>query len=329
MSRQTCASCKHRLPKSLCGFSKSPFYEQNIEQGETTCEYFEENPAIQYMTDALQMAMEGGGDSGQIIEKYEKALEIGLPEDDEVATKVCLGDEYAKIALNSDNANSSPEASTAIQHIETAIQIDKRGSYNFFLKPANRSLLQKYDVLTAIRATSYQERNDVNGAITYAKEKIEALSYLPSPPMLMTLSQLAGFYVDQDKYDEAEHCSQQILNAEPVVPNSQTEQGLRERAQKTIEGMREIKEELSKPQSSGGGCYIATACYGSYDAPEVMTLRQFRDETLSKSLWGKLFIKGYYAYSPSLASWLGERKAINALIKKYVLDKLVSRIREQ
>lgn len=311
MSRQTCVSCKHRLPKSLCGLSKSPFYEQKIEQGETTCEYFEENPAIQYMIDGLQMAMEGEVDSGQLTEKYEKALEIGLPEDDELATKVCLGDEYAKIALNSDDANSSPEASTAIQHIETAIQIDKRGSYNFFLKPANRSLLQKYDGLTAIRATSYQERNDLNGAITYAKEKIEALSYLPSPPLLMTLSQLAGFYVDQDKYDEAEHCSQQILNAEPVVPNSPTEQGLRERAQKTIEGMREIKEELSKPENSGGGCYIATACYGSYDAPEVQILRTFRDKKLVSSCWGRCFIRLYYRYSPYWANKLHQHNGIN------------------
>ena len=27
-------------------------------------------------------------------------------------------------------------------------------------------------------------------------------------------------------------------------------------------------------------CFIATACYGNYNAPEVLALRQFRDEKL-------------------------------------------------
>ena len=31
------------------------------------------------------------------------------------------------------------------------------------------------------------------------------------------------------------------------------------------------------------GCYIATCVYGSYDCPEVWTLRRFRDDTLAKS----------------------------------------------
>ena len=46
--------------------------------------------------------------------------------------------------------------------------------------------------------------------------------------------------------------------------------------------------------SRSSGCYIATMAYGNYDHPQVMILRQFRDEVLSKSQFGKWFIKTYY-----------------------------------
>jgi hypothetical protein len=48
-------------------------------------------------------------------------------------------------------------------------------------------------------------------------------------------------------------------------------------------------------------CFVATAVYGSYDAPEVMKLRQFRDEVLRKTSTGRTFITWYYRYGPYLA----------------------------
>ena len=63
--------------------------------------------------------------------------------------------------------------------------------------------------------------------------------------------------------------------------------------------------EPDKPRSEGG-CYIATSVYGSYDAPEVWTLRRFRDETLADTWYGRLFIKAYYAVSPTLVRLFGD-----------------------
>lgn len=53
------------------------------------------------------------------------------------------------------------------------------------------------------------------------------------------------------------------------------------------------------------GCYIATAVYGSYDCPEVWTLRRFRDDILSTKWYGKAFIRVYYAVSPILVKMFG------------------------
>ena len=63
-----------------------------------------------------------------------------------------------------------------------------------------------------------------------------------------------------------------------------------------------------KNKKTKQGCYIATAVYGSYDCPEVWTLRRFRDYYLSNNLLGKIFIKSYYAISPTLVRLFGNYK---------------------
>ena len=56
-----------------------------------------------------------------------------------------------------------------------------------------------------------------------------------------------------------------------------------------------VKEDL--PQKRGG-CYVASAVYGSYDCPEVWVLRRFRDQTLMSTVFGKAFVHTYYVLSP-------------------------------
>ena len=56
------------------------------------------------------------------------------------------------------------------------------------------------------------------------------------------------------------------------------------------------------------GCYVATCVYGSYDCPPVWTLRRFRDYYLAKTWYGRLFIRLYYAVSPTMVRWLGEKE---------------------
>lgn len=58
--------------------------------------------------------------------------------------------------------------------------------------------------------------------------------------------------------------------------------------------------------ASSGGCYVATAVYGSYDCPEVWTLRRFRDYTLAETWYGRAFIHTYYAISPTIVKWFGK-----------------------
>ncbi len=70
------------------------------------------------------------------------------------------------------------------------------------------------------------------------------------------------------------------------------------------------------------GCYIATCIYGSYDCPQVWTLRRFRDRNLRKSWFGRIFIKIYYAVSPTLVKIFGDKILFKAFGKR-LLDVLV------
>jgi hypothetical protein len=74
------------------------------------------------------------------------------------------------------------------------------------------------------------------------------------------------------------------------------------------------------------GCYIATMVYKDYDAEEVITLRNFRDNVLAKNILGKFFIKIYYMTSPFFVRIFEKNDAINNIIKKE-LDRIVNRIK--
>jgi len=80
----------------------------------------------------------------------------------------------------------------------------------------------------------------------------------------------------------------------------------------------------SARKSPNAGCFIATACYGSAGAEEVIRLRRFRDERLLPTLLGRAFVAVYYLVSPHLAAWLAHHPNLAATIRRWLLDPLVS-----
>jgi len=64
-----------------------------------------------------------------------------------------------------------------------------------------------------------------------------------------------------------------------------------------------------------GGCFIATAAYGSSIHPHLDILRDFRDKYLMPNGFGRKLVELYYRYSPSIAGFIGEHKLLKAAVR--------------
>lgn len=93
------------------------------------------------------------------------------------------------------------------------------------------------------------------------------------------------------------------------------------------EAIRILNGDQSKTQSSSGGCYVATSIYGSYDCPQVWTLRRYRDDMLAASWYGRAFIRIYYAVSPIVVRWFGQKNWFKKMWQSK-LDKMVKQLND-
>ncbi len=90
------------------------------------------------------------------------------------------------------------------------------------------------------------------------------------------------------------------------------------------------KKHPSKDSStkSNGGCYVATCVYGSYDCPQVWTLRRFRDNILASTWYGRIFIRIYYVVSPNMVKWFGHTVWFKKMWRGK-LDQFVSKLQSE
>lgn len=87
----------------------------------------------------------------------------------------------------------------------------------------------------------------------------------------------------------------------------------------------EAEQKGSKQNKNKKGCYVATCVYGSYDCPQVWTLRRYRDNFLARNPIGRTFIKTYYAISPTAVKLFGDYRWFRSILKK-PLDRWVSEL---
>ncbi len=99
-------------------------------------------------------------------------------------------------------------------------------------------------------------------------------------------------------------------------------------AKENIDVLEKSKEEKLYPfeeRLRKKKCYIATCVYGTYDCPQVFTLRRYRDYVLDKKIAGKIFIRTYYILSSAAVKLFGKAKWFKKICKKR-LDPMVIKL---
>ena len=69
---------------------------------------------------------------------------------------------------------------------------------------------------------------------------------------------------------------------------------------------------------SGGGCFIATAAYGSRLSSEVRVLSDFRDRYLVDNFMGRKFVEVYYRLSPPLAGFIERHPVLRKCVRMQI-----------
>jgi hypothetical protein len=76
-------------------------------------------------------------------------------------------------------------------------------------------------------------------------------------------------------------------------------------------------------ETPGGGCFIATAAYGTDTTSELDILREYRDKVLLPSSLGARLVSIYYKTSPPIADFISRHEVLRTAVRVGFVDPIV------
>jgi len=244
----SCAYCAFRLPRNLCGGKDSPNYNRTIDHKDQ-CNAFQNDPAQLDYIRAIFMDEYGAKldlDERDIAAQFQRAINGGLPADDELKARFHVGKWLAFWTQNVKDLPKRagmPETQEAVSSMEGAAALDRQGGFGFFGEPANRYWLRNLDMLYVLIGGLISVERGSGGvisdaaAVEYWEKKLAVWDHLPSSPLLFTLQEAGRSYSRLGKTGQAIDCFRRILTAAPVDPfdKNGSEAELRENAKASLE----------------------------------------------------------------------------------------------
>ena len=81
---------------------------------------------------------------------------------------------------------------------------------------------------------------------------------------------------------------------------------------------------ITVPDLPDEGCFIATAAFGYYSAPQVQVLRDLRDRYLLTNKAGQLFVQWYYIHGPTGARYINQHPELKPLVRVALYPLIIS-----
>lgn len=138
---------------------------------------------------------------------------------------------------------------------------------------------------------------------------------------------LLRIYDTNEKYAERQMAAARQLaifvQYSPIFPD------IMKRAQSFVKSAKRpqaIKLFIKESSMQRPRCFIASSCFESSFAPEVIYLRLFRDYFLNSSRLGSFLVQVYYTLSPSLAKVIDHSRVLKVIFK-VLIKFLISFIR--
>ena len=196
--------------------------------------------------------------------------------------------------------------------------------------------ISKDILLMACSNYVYNMRKNGYGVVTWTdKLSTVTLFNVLGIEFCTTLENIAKKIPDEQKQKRAHYYEIALKHADFILKNGSllSPKEMQDRIMRYHRKIQEVDPSHIVPEAppapgaraKSGGCYVATCVYGSYDCPQVWTLRRYRDDTLASTWYGRAFIRTYYAVSPTLVKWFGK----TAWFKKMwqgKLDRMVRRL---
>lgn len=253
-------------------------------------------------------------------EKYYNMVEQNEPTNIEAVFYSAYG--KARTALISEDYYKKEAVFRVLQNTISVISDD------FVVEKAEeeKPLLEqiKTDIAGLYKSNFVYNKTTKDGVTTSNEAKIKELFTNTSIAFMNALDKVAAKLPDEQKKERAWYYKLAISLADYVRALKVSPTISREELLKFHQKIKEVDPLYKVPEiEADPACYVATAVYGSYDCPQVWTLRRYRDFTLAKTWYGRAFVRTYYAVSPTLVKWFGD----TAWFKKMWRGKLDNMVR--